>query len=250
MKSNGIDETLPTALSLWRGMVAKSSPWRWTVREETPELGEAIVQTLAVPDLEDILAGLDEVGLDSLLVNSPFKELPVFSTLVGLVRTIGTVRDYIFAKKVAGFLLACAEQPQQERDQFIAGLQDPQRRRRIGDTLLLLLDRLDSFEKAPLLGRLFAGMVTGRYDLAMFTRLAGALDRLSLPLFPVLRAFYAQEPPEPEELSGEMEELRELFPSGLVGMEFGGGWGGGRGRFVHNHIGRLFLEVVGEDSQP
>lgn len=209
---------------------------------DTPhQLEESIVRTLELPDLEDAVGGLAEVELDSLIKDSPLRDIPIITSVVGLARTWGAVRDYIFTKKIARFLLAYVRIPIRDRASFLAELQDPQRRRQVGETLLVLLDRLDSLEKARLLGILFSGMVGGKYDLSMFRRLAGALDRLSLPLFPILERFYGHMLPEPGEVNSNSEELQEISSSGLVGIEFGGGWGGGQGHFTHTQLGRLFL---------
>jgi hypothetical protein len=48
--------------------------------------------------------------------------------------------------------------------------------KRLGDGIVLILDRLDDLEKPQLIAKVFAALVRGRIDLDTFRRLASAID--------------------------------------------------------------------------
>jgi hypothetical protein len=206
-------------------------------------IGDALVQALELPDLRDALVDVAEVGLDQLLDEGIVRDIPVLGVLARLRTTYGVIRDHLFVKKVARFLRELGAIPQAERMRFLDAIDSQADRRRLGDALVLLLDRLDDMDKPELLARLFGSYVRGRCDLASFRRLSTALDRLPLVTLPALAAFYGQ----PTDRGVQEGEYLEQFAfAGLVEARYhvirAGGAGGG---YFQNALGRLFLECVG-----
>ena len=70
--------------------------------------------------------------------------------LIGVIRAAGSVRDPLLAKKLGRFLFALQSVPLDERQAFHDSLMDRADRRRVGEALLLLLDRLDDMDKPEL----------------------------------------------------------------------------------------------------
>lgn len=207
-----------------------------------PSLEAAIVSSLASPDLRDALADVAEAGLDQLLDDGLLRDVPVLGTIIRLRSAAGVVRDNIFARKVARFLIRHMAIPAAERQTFLATLRTSQERRRLGETLLVLLDRLDDLQKPELLGRLFAGYVRGEIDYATFRRLGTALDRISLEAIPALRAFYDDTTPGRMVTGGEW--LPELVAAGLVSISLETFLEGVGGSFSKNNLGPVFLRLV------
>jgi len=215
-------------------------------QNEEPTLEEALVSSIAKPNLTDLASELAEVGLDHFLTDGVLRDIPVLGTLVGLYRTVGVIRDRLFAAKVIRFLIGLAEIPLDDRERFLKEHAERTERQRLGETLVLLLDRLDDMQKPEALSRLFAAYVRGQYNLEMFRRLAMALDRISLSSVSELRTFYRTE--ETVGLQpGLIGESHALFAfAGLVNIEFSrvGPTGGAGARYVKNHLGALFLEML------
>lgn len=207
-----------------------------------PHLEESLITSIRRPDLRDVLTDLAETGLDQLLEEGVLRDIPVLGTLIRLRSTWGGVRDYIFARKVTRFLIYVGEIPLDERERFITEVERQGRQRQLGDTLLLLLDRLDDMEKPEVLARLFAAYVRGQYDFSTFRRLSMALERISLLSLPALRSFYS---PEREGIQTSGDEMEQFAFAGIVSINFFQGDtmlpGGG---FVPNHLGKLFIEVI------
>ena len=211
-------------------------------------LEEALVSSLVKPNLIELGADLAEVGLDQFLAQGALRDIPVLGTLLELYRTVGIVRDRVFANKVVRFLAGLGEIPIEERERFLKGHEDPPEKRRLGEALVLLLDRLDDMDKPEALSRLFGGYVRGQYDLETFRRLAAALDQVPLSALSHLERFYQ----EPEHVLGLQALPRpgpyhaQFVASGLVNIEFSrtGPTGGPGGRYAKNELGELFLKVL------
>jgi hypothetical protein len=209
---------------------------------EKLRLEESLVTSIRRPDLRDALADVAEIGLDQLLEEGPLRDIPVLGTLLRLRSAWGGVRDYIFARKVTRFLISVGEIPLDERERFIAKVEQQGNRRQLGDTLLLLLDRLDDLEKPEVLARLFAAYVRGRYDFPTFRRLSMALERISLVSLPALRSFYSS---DRQGIQTGGEEMEQFAFAGLVSINFfPSDFGLTGGGFVPNDLGKLFVEVV------
>jgi hypothetical protein len=192
-----------------------------------------------------VTADLTDALVDDALPGA-VRDLPVVGVLVGLLRTGVSVRDYDFARKVARFLGELASVPEDQRREFIGEMHaDPEKAQEVGEHLILVLDRLDDLAKAILLARAFKAYLLRRIDRRLFERLASALDRAPKSSLIRLASFYSSEPPPPgKEIAAGFDELQDLAIAGLVRMEFGGGYGGGAGRFVHNDLGSAFVKFV------
>lgn len=211
---------------------------------EEPSLEESLVRSIAKPNLTELAADLAEVGLDQLLQDGALRDIPVLGILVGLCRTAGVVRDRIFAVKVIRFLVGLGAIPMEDRERLLKQHDQPAERRHLGETLVLLLDRLDDMHKPEALAKLFAAYVRGRCDLETFRRLSTALDRVPLSSIAEFGAFYR---PEVGRFVLNGQYLAQFAFAGLVDIEFvrTGPTGGPGGSYVKNELGALFLEILG-----
>jgi hypothetical protein len=102
-------------------------------------------------------------------------------TSVGSARNLGRphgalgIRDRIFCRKLVRFL-AHVDVAEEDRLRFATELADPKERRRVGATILLILDRLDDLSKADVLGRAMKLYMEGKIDYALFRRVGRAID--------------------------------------------------------------------------
>ena len=214
---------------------------------EEPTLESALVTSIAKEDLVELGADLAEVGLDHVLAEGLLRDIPVLGTLVALFRTGSTIRDRIFTAKVIRFLVGLAQIPIDERERFLKEHAQKADKNRLGETLVLLLDRLDDMQKPEALSRLFAGYILGQYDLETFRRLATALDRIPLSALSPLRSFYEVQALGLQSPSLLGEHNGQFVVAGLIDIEFHrtGPTGGPGGRYAKNALGELFLKVLG-----
>lgn len=147
--------------------------------EELPAipLEDALIETIASANALDLLSDVGEVGIDRLLMEGPLHDVPILGGIVKTAKLGIAIRDRTFAKKVLRFLFQLQSVPHEEREAFAEKMSDADLRERVGDQLILSLDRLDDAEKANLLGLMFRAYVRDRVSYQEFNRLAAAIDR-------------------------------------------------------------------------
>jgi len=145
------------------------------------DLPGELIGAIVDPSAIDAASSLAEAGIDALLDDGLLRDIPVVGTLVSLARAGIALRDRIFAKKVARFLLQISEVPEEERRQFHEELgRNPKGTKALGETLIVLLDRIDDFEKARLLAKSFVALLQKKIPEDDFHRLCRAIDRVIL----------------------------------------------------------------------
>ena len=212
--------------------------------QQPESLESALVRSIDASTLRDAATDLAEVGLDQMFEDGILRDIPVLGTLVRLRATLGVVQDYLFTRKVAKFLIGVARVDEAKRKAFVATISSPTERRRLGETLVLLLDRLDDLEKPDILARMFCAYIEGRCDLPTFRRLALAVYRLPVSSLHALRAFY-----DPNRKGFQIggEYLSEFASVGLASINFfSSDMGMAGGSYGTTELGTLFLSILGD----
>ncbi len=140
-------------------------------------VGDSILKGACNPKSTDLAVQLGEIGLDSLMDEGVLKQIPFLKGIIACKKTWEAIHDQLFLRKVASFILACPDFTEAEREQFAKQhLNDAKSARQLGDSIVLILDRLDDLEKPQMIAKVFAALVRGKIDLATFRRLATAID--------------------------------------------------------------------------
>jgi hypothetical protein len=156
--------------------------------------------------LGDLAADYAELGIDRLLEEGILQELPGVKSIVGIIRTYRTARDHLFFKKIKRFAESIETFSDEQREAFARRMdEDPEDRKRVTDSLLLLLDQLDDIEKAVLLARAFTAFVRG--DLRSFHYFQRYAEIIKAANVTHLHNFY-----QTTEEDGDLENPRN-FPS-------------------------------------
>jgi hypothetical protein len=217
---------------------------------------ETFVEVIRSADLQTGVADLAEAGIDQLLQDGFLRDVPLLGTLLGVLRTAGGIRDLLLAKKLGRFLFALRRVSPHDREVFCDSLVTSAERRRVGEALLLLLDRLDDMEKPELLARVFRAVVRGHLDRETFRLMASAIDRLHLPHLAVLIAFYSDQSTHPSTAPSDRDVYQALALAGLLRVEArGNGAGlfdpsmaGATLTYGRNELGTRFVEIVTRDA--
>jgi hypothetical protein len=211
------------------------------------ELGPALIDTIGKADLTTLVSGVGETILDQFLDSGVLRDIPIFGSLISLTKAGAGIRDALFARKLYDFLKHIHDIPPAQRQEFAARISvDERHRRRVGENLLLLLDKLNDMSKPDMLGRICKAHIEGRIDFETLQRLGNAVERISVYSVPMLQAFYSERSPQPEQSE---EILQELAICGLVSIQFSPLIAGGKGgEFGRNELGKLFIEMALNDS--
>jgi len=174
---------------------------------------ESFLETLRKSDLADIVQDVAELGLDSLLVNGPFRDLPLIGSIVASGKTVAAIRDWFLLRKVAKFLQRLASVPLEERRSMADQIkEDKGYGQRIAESIVVYLDRYDHLNKAELLSRMFIAYTRGELQREEFIRLASAIDTAFIHDLELINQYYSLEDPDQVDLG---DTKRTVFNSGL-----------------------------------
>lgn len=149
---------------------------------EEQNIESSLLTTIVNSDAKDIATDMLELSLDSVLDDGLLKDIPVLGTLAKLYTTGNTIQGKIFQKKIIKFLYETEKTKKSDKEKFNNKLNlEPDYRKKVGEQLLVILDRLDNIEKATVLGRLFKAFIQEKIDLNMFQRLASVVTNGFLP---------------------------------------------------------------------
>jgi len=152
------------------------------------EIENSLIEVIGSSGGTDLLQEAGEFALDQILEDGIVKDFPVLGTVTKLFKAVLGVQGYIFAKKLKRFYTSLSAIPLSERDSFRNRIEsDTKFRNRVGENLLLLIDKLDDMAKPELLARAFSGFVKEEYDFTTFQRLAVAIDRCIFSDLEILR---------------------------------------------------------------
>jgi hypothetical protein len=118
-------------------------------------IDESFLITITNSDLKNVTIELAEVGIDTVLKEGILKDVPIIGLFSSIYRGALQIRDQIFLKKLLHFLSAVKDIPPEQRERMFQKLEEEGHgRKSVGENMLLILDRVDSYNKARLLGLL------------------------------------------------------------------------------------------------
>jgi hypothetical protein len=146
----------------------------------TPEIdnvGVAILKGACNPEAKDLAVDLGQFELGAVFDESVLKKVPVIKSVIACRKTWVAIRDHLFLRKVAEFLAARPRLTEPEKQAFInEHLNDPHKAKKLGDSLVLILDRLDDMEKPQMIAKSFGAFARGKICFDIFRRLSAAID--------------------------------------------------------------------------
>jgi hypothetical protein len=125
----------------------------------------------------DLGTDVGNLALEPILDATPFKEFPVLGWIVKGANLYKSLHDYVREKKLITFLLEFERVPPKTVEKTAAKLrEDAKYQEEIGSLLVMLIDRLNDFEKPKLVAKVFAAFLSGSISLEEFRRLGDSID--------------------------------------------------------------------------
>ncbi len=141
-----------------------------------------LLDTLKDADALSLIGDIGEVAIDNFLEDGPLKDIPILGTILKLYQAGIGINGYLFTKKLLSFLSNVKNIPEEERNSFFERInKDPQFKKKIGDHLLLIIERMDDIQKPLLLTRAFYAYIKQDINYETFQRLTTTIDRVFLP---------------------------------------------------------------------
>lgn len=132
-------------------------------------------------EVSSIAGEYAELGLDALVEDGLFKDIPIVSTAVAVYRVGKSIREKHHIAKLISFLneinkgIADEEKRQNYREKFTS---NEKFRNQELEYILILIDRYISFDKPQMLAKLYLAYLDGRIKWDEFTQYAEVIDRL------------------------------------------------------------------------
>jgi hypothetical protein len=219
--------------------------------DNSPDTG--LIEVIRADGVADAAAELAEAGLDQLMQDGFLRDVPLLGTVLGTFRAFRSIRDLMLAKKLGRFIRGLQAVPQEQRESFCESLTSPEERRRVGETLILILDRLDDMAKPALTAKTFNAYMRGEIEWSKFRLLATAIDRLDMSDLEAVKAFYSEDPtatkPSHEDCQAfALAGLATITAQGDGGGMFDPMMAGANIVYRPNELGTLFMAVVLGDN--
>jgi len=185
--------------------------------EQKADLETSFIETLTSSQLQEgVLQDVAEVALDSLLIDGIVRDIPIVNTIVQLGKTAVTVRDYFLVRKVLLFLKGLNETTPEQREAFIKKVEtDSKYQQRIGETLMMLLDRYDYLDKVSLMSKVLCGCIEGKISYDEFLRISTAIDRAFIEDLNELLHYFASEEINRELNNRRIRTTKNVYTSNL-----------------------------------
>lgn len=174
------------------------------------ELEESLVKTIVSEDLIENFGSISEALLDSEIADGVIQNIPFFDILYKTGKIALSVKDKIFEKKLLYFLLELKDIPTDKRNNFIKELEEKSGQR-AGETLLMLIERLDNVRKAKIIANLLKAKINNDINIEKFLRLSSIVDRGFLNDLEKLSLFKSPEGTYIEDVSESLHSLGLLY---------------------------------------
>ncbi len=116
----------------------------------------SFIDTLAKSNLADVSIDLIENVVDKNISNEIIKDIPIINSLVGIVQTTQSISNYLFLRKITAFMLKIKDISPLKRDKAIKRIEESGKyRENVGVTLLSIIDKCESVDKAEYIAILF-----------------------------------------------------------------------------------------------
>lgn len=146
------------------------------MKNNKPE--DNILESIVTPELEDITKEVLELGIDEITKNEIIKKVPILNLVLAGYKTIISVRDYQFMKKIIYFLCEQTKITQKERDLWLNKYRKSEDAQKIGELTIELIDKINSVRKAKILGILFRYQIQGQISTQEFIRIAEMINAI------------------------------------------------------------------------
>ncbi len=118
-----------------------------------------------------------EFTIDQLLEDGIFKNVPWVGWIFKARSVYTSISDRILLTKILRFLVSLRTTSHEEKQNFIKKIEaDKKFRNQVGSKLLLIIDRLNDFEKVDILSVIFSAYLNNEIDYEIFCQIAQSIE--------------------------------------------------------------------------
>lgn len=144
--------------------------------EKKESLENSLFKDLTGNSIE-LTSELGELTIDQFIDNDLLKEIPFFSIFYKSIKTAKGIREAMFVMKVYKFMKEFNSIKEKEKDLFLQKISsDSKERTKIGQTLILILEKIDNLDKTSILANLFAAYMEQKISKSEFMHLCSIVQ--------------------------------------------------------------------------
>ena len=140
-------------------------------------LNISLPASIASEETTDLVATIGDTGLDMAISSGALDGIPVIGIAIGLWRAGKGIQQELFTRKVLRFLGETNQVAPEHRLKFVTSLDTEGKTEEFGESILLILERIDDTLKPSIIGRLMASHIRGDLEYAKAMRLASIVSR-------------------------------------------------------------------------
>jgi len=187
--------------------------------------------------LVEAASELSEAGFDQFLTSDLAKDIPIVGTAIKICTAIDNIRNRLYAAKLRAFISELENIPADKKESFRRKIAaDSKQFDKLGENILLLLERTSDVEKPAYLASVFLAYLDGIIDRSTLRRLWEAIADAFVDDLTDLLIYVPQTQPA--------EFLRHLSKTGLTKIESGKTWDDlGDLYFIVSELGADFIRA-------
>lgn len=142
-------------------------------------LSKSLENSLKKDNLKNLMLGVGEVGLDSIMEIGVWRDIPILSTLLSSIKSIENVRDALFAKKLISFLTELSEIPIEKRKEMIESIESSgDYQLNVGEKLIYIIERSEDHFSSKIIAVFFAAFIDEQITYDQFLRISRIIDNM------------------------------------------------------------------------
>lgn len=143
------------------------------------ELNKSIADTVCSDQVGDFIAEYLEIGLDALLKDGLVKDIPFLGSVAKVYDIGNNISNRIFANKILTVLSNFGKLNELEKEKIKQSLFKTDENK-IGEQVILLTDKLESYEKAAMLGKILKAYLVKNINKAEYESMSFAVLNIFL----------------------------------------------------------------------
>ena len=141
-------------------------------------VSESLSTTVAKSGNLDLPAEIAEFAIDQVIDEGLLKDIPFVGWIAKGVSITNSISDRMFFQKILRFIFALEQVSKTDRVEYSKKIEeDPVFRKRVGEHLLVTIEKLDILDKPSFLAKCFDRFISGDIDHEYFVDLANVIER-------------------------------------------------------------------------
>lgn len=143
------------------------------------KINDRMEAVLGDQSLQDSSSALLEIALDAAFEEGILRDIPILGSIIGFGRATVSIRDRMFANKLAYFLKEIASIPSEQRKKLIDEINESDDTKvKVGERILYVVDKCRDHESSRIAGIVFRAFLEKVIDYHEFISISAVIDRL------------------------------------------------------------------------